>query len=77
MKKGYLLLVMLLSLLFTMPMLTATAAQSGLLTYEIKGNGTATITGFDWAHNDGDIYLPLMIDGYSITGIGDEAFAGT
>lgn len=48
---------------------------SGLYTYSIKGNGTITITGFDWNANSGDIYIPSMIDGYSVTGIGNNAFA--
>lgn len=48
---------------------------SGLYTYEIKGNGTITITDFDWDNNNGDIYIPNMIDGYTVTAIGDEAFA--
>ena len=48
---------------------------SGLYTYSIKGNGTVTITKYRWASSQGDIYIPSMIDGYTVTGIGDEAFA--
>lgn len=48
----------------------------GLFTYTLKGNGTATITGFDWETNGTeDIYIPSMIDGYVVNAIGDEAFA--
>ena len=47
---------------------------SGLYTYTIKGNGTITITHFDWVNNSGTIYVPSMIDGYTVTGIGNNAF---
>lgn len=49
--------------------------KNGLYTYEIKGNGTIVITDFDWENNDGSIYIPSMIDGYTLTGIGDNAFS--
>ncbi len=53
----------------------AEARTSGLFTYEIKGNGTAVITYYDWKkHENGDLYIPNMLDGYTITGIGDMAF---
>ena len=48
---------------------------SGLYTYEFKGNGTVVITGFDWKHNLDNIYIPALIDGYPVTGIGERAFA--
>ncbi len=48
---------------------------SGLYTYEFKGNGTVTITGFDWANNKDNIYIPALIDGYPVTAIGEKAFA--
>lgn len=48
---------------------------SGLYTYKIKGNGTITITKFDWDNNKENIYIPNMIDGYNVTGIENEAFA--
>lgn len=68
----------------TMSVLPASAEgkKSGLFTYELKGNGTAVITGFDWESNwqtkkqeQEDIYIPRMIDGYTVTGIGDRAFS--
>ena len=53
----------------------AEARTSGLFTYEIKGNGTAVITDYDWKnHGKEDLYIPNMLDGYTITGIGDNAF---
>lgn len=52
-------------------------ANNGLFYYELKGNGTARITGFNWskykAHED--IVIPQMIDGYTVTEIGSFAFA--
>lgn len=53
----------------------AEARTSGLFTYEIKGNGTAVITDYDWKnHGKEDLYIPNMLDGYTITGVGDNAF---
>ena len=51
------------------------AQQSGPFTYELKGNGNAIITEYDWEQNDGtDIYVPRIIDGYIVTEIGNGAF---
>lgn len=47
--------------------------ESGDFLYEVKGNGSATITGY--TGEQADIILPATIDGYTITAIGDEAFA--
>lgn len=70
---------LLLTLIVTLGLCGAAFAdnerKSGLYTYEIKGNGTISITGFDWEQNAGDIYIPALIDGYSVTTIGDGAFA--
>ena len=54
----------------------AEARTSGLFTYEIKGNGTAVITDYDWENHGEkeDLYIPIMLDGYPVTGIGDRAF---
>ena len=50
--------------------------KSGLFSYQLKGNGTAVITGFDWkANGTNDIYVPRMIDGYTVTEIGPYAFS--
>ena len=48
---------------------------SGLYTYKIKGNGTITITKFDWNNNKENVYIPNLIDGYNVTGIEAEAFS--
>ena len=48
--------------------------RSGQYTYQVKGNGTITITKFQWGKDTDDIYIPNMIDGYTVTAIGDEAF---
>lgn len=47
--------------------------ESGDFLYEVKGSGSATITGY--TGEQADIILPATIDGYTITAIGDEAFA--
>ncbi len=47
---------------------------SGDFQYTLKGNGTATIVGY--TGDDGtDIIMPKMIDGYTVTTIGENAFA--
>lgn len=52
--------------------------KSGLFSYTIKGNGTAVITGFDWNSNHNqDVYVPKMVDGYTVTGIGEMAFSNS
>lgn len=54
----------------------AVGGQQGAFTYELKGNGTAVITKFDWSKNGAqDIYIPEMINGYTVTAIGDLAFS--
>lgn len=65
----YLLLATLLLMLAS----TASAATSGKFKYEIKGNGTATITGYSGA-SDENIIIPQMVDGYTVAAIGDKAF---
>lgn len=62
-------------LLAALPAMADNTRTSGLYTYMIKGNGTITITDFDWEHNEADVFIPNMIDGYSVTGIGGGAFA--
>ena len=75
----------LMSLLLSMVLLVTLVPQiaiaeeernNGAFTYKLKGNGTAVITGYDWENNQGkDIYIPRMIDGYTVTEIGEKAFA--
>lgn len=69
----FLALIMLLS---AVPAFASNSRTSGLFTYEIKGNGTAIITDFDWKGNKyQDVYIPNMIDGYTVTTIGEGAFS--
>ena len=75
MKKLFAFLLVCALLMAALPALADNVRTSGPYTYEIKGNGTITITGFDWSQNEGDIFIPNMIDGYTVTAIGDEAFA--
>lgn len=75
MKKIISLMLMVAMLLTALPAMADNVRTSGLYTYAIKGNGTITITDFDWNKNDGDIYIPNMIDGYTVTAIGAGAFA--
>lgn len=53
----------------------AQAETEGEYTYTIKGNGTVSITDFDWEKLEGDIYVPDMLGGYHVTAIGEEAFS--
>ena len=71
------LLAVALLLMLAMPVaMAAEERTSGAFTYRIKGNGTAAITGYDWVNNDKkDIFIPRMLDGYTVTEIADEAFA--
>ncbi len=43
------------------------------LTYIVKNNGTASITGYEGT-GSGDLVIPEEIDGYKVTSIGEEAF---
>lgn len=61
-------------LLTAIPAMADDVRTSGDFQYTIKGNGTATIVGYTGDVN-ADIILPNMIDGYTITAIGDKAFA--
>lgn len=74
MKKG-LILFLLLLVLFTVHASADDTRTSGLYNYNIKGNGTVEVVGYDWSKSSGDIYIPSMLDGYLVTTIGDEAFA--
>ena len=47
--------------------------QSGAFTYRIKGNGTAVITGYEGKGED--VYVPRMLDGYSVSEIGENVFS--
>ncbi len=68
--------IMLVLLLSVSVALADEEKQNGAYTYQIKGNGTAVITGYDWENHEGeDIYIPRMVDGYTVTEIGEFAFS--
>lgn len=68
-------ILMVVLLLTAIPAMAADTRTSGLYTYEIKGNGTVSIVDFDWVNNSEDIYIPNMLDGYTVTSIEAGAFA--
>ena len=72
----FLLAAMLLPIM-AMPAYAATTGKNGLFSYTMRGNGTLTITRFDWSgyQKNTDIVIPQMIDGYTVTAIGDLAFS--
>ena len=73
---GFLMAAVLL-LAMVLPAQAATTGKSGPFSYTLKGDGTASITGFDWSQykDDENIVIPQMIDGYTVTDIGSSAFA--
>ncbi|MDO5326731.1 MAG: leucine-rich repeat domain-containing protein [Clostridia bacterium] len=74
MKKHFFTLA-LLSLFFAFAFSIANAEKSKAFSYKIQGNGTIIITSFNAKeYGAGDVYIPRMLDGYSVTGIDDEAF---
>lgn len=59
-------------LLSALPALADTTRTSGAFQYTLKSNGTATIVGYT---GGGDtVIIPQMLDGYTVTAIGDSAF---
>lgn len=76
MKKVLAVMMALLLTIATSPAMADTTRTSGYYTYKIKGNGTIAITDYDYVHDENaDIYIPQMIDGYTVTEIGDFAFS--
>lgn len=73
MKKIISLVLMIAMLLTALPAMADNVRTSGDFQYTIKGDGTATIVGYTGEH--ADIILPNLIDGYTITTIGANAFA--
>ena len=71
-------ITVLLCVLFSIFIVSAMAdgeKVSGLFSYEIKGNGTVKIISYDWSHHgNDDLYIPRMLDGYTVTEIGESAF---
>lgn len=77
MKRFLLIVLIVLAMMSLLFVAEAAEKKNGLFTYELKGNGTAVITEFDWTENgEEDIYIPRMLDGYTVTGIGNLAFSG-
>lgn len=73
--RKFLLSLALLSVLFAFSI--ANAEKSEAFSYKIQGNGTVIITRFNAKeYGTGDVYIPRMLDGYTVAGIGDEAFTG-
>lgn len=71
----WLMLMVLIGVVIPPAAMAENVRESGLYTYKIKGNGTISIVDFHWEENQGDIYIPSMIDGYTVTTISSEAFA--
>lgn len=79
MKKTFsvLFVAVMLAAMFCQPAFALTG-KNGAFSYEVKKNGDLKITEFNWStYGKEDVYIPKMIDGYSVTEIGDRAFAGT
>ena len=58
--------------LAALPALAATTRTSGDFQYTLKSNGTVTIVGYTGSGDS--IIIPQMLDGYTVTAIGDGAF---
>lgn len=65
------LILVFVMLLAALPALADETRTSGDFQYTLKSNGTATIVGYT---GSGDIIIPQMLDGYTVTAIGDSAF---
>ena len=75
MKKAIVLVVAILLVLMAIPAFADNEHKSGLFTYELKKNGTAIITDYDWDNSEGGVYVPGTIDGYTVVEIGESAFS--
>lgn len=66
------LILVFVMLLVALPALADETRTSGDFRYTLKSNGTATIVGYT---GGGDtVIIPQMLDGYTVTAIGDSAF---
>lgn len=66
------LILVFVMLLAALPALADTTRTSGDFQYTLKSNGTATIVGYTGSGDS--IIIPQMLDGYTVTAIGDGAF---
>ena len=66
------LILVFVMLLSALPALADETRTSGDFQYTLKSNGTATIVGYTGSGDS--IIIPQMLDGYTVTAIGDEAF---
>lgn len=66
------LILVFVMLLAALPALADTTRTSGDFRYTLKSNGTATIVGYTGSGDS--IIIPQMLDGYTVTAIGDSAF---
>lgn len=67
------LILVFVMLLVALPALADTRRTSGDFRYTLKGNGTATIVGYTGSGDN--IIIPQMLDGYTVTSIGNGAFS--
>ena len=66
------LILVFVMLLSALPAMADETRKSGDFRYTLKNNGTATIVGYT---GSGDtVIIPQMLDGYTVTTIGDKAF---
>lgn len=66
------LILVFVMLLAALPALADETRTSGDFQYTLKSNGTATIVGYTGSVDS--IIIPQMLDGYTVTAIGDSAF---
>lgn len=66
------LILVFVMLLAALPALADETRTSGDFQYTLKSNGTATIVGYTGSGDS--IIIPQMLDGYTVTAIGDSAF---
>lgn len=65
------LILVFVMLLVALPALADETRTSGDFRYTLKSNGTATIVGYTGMGDN--IIIPQMLDGYTVTAIGDNA----
>lgn len=66
------LILVFVMLLAALPAMADETRKSGDFRYTLKNNGTATIVGYTGSGDN--IIIPQMLDGYTVTAIGDGAF---